>query len=103
MQSSKRYSSMLIEPLCALVHATVDKHIDWTTITLFIGTTACSSNPCVYICLNRPGGYSCACPDNLILVMRNGQVHCLCPAGTKIEPDGECKLTSKLFHIDLSS
>ncbi len=78
-----------------LVNATTAKHIDLTTIIPLPGTTACSSNPCQYICLNKPGGYNCSCPDNLITSVRNGQVHCNCPPGTKMERDGECKTTSK--------
>eukprot|EP00794_Sanderia_malayensis_P010865 gene10865-12020_t len=59
------------------------------------GTAPCSSNPCPYICLNKPGGYNCSCPDNMRTIVRNGISRCLCPAGTILESDGECRATNK--------
>jgi len=56
------------------------------------GNSGCSGNPCLHapICLPKPRGYKCACPDNLIEKSRGGHIYCECPAGEKLVGD-ECK------------
>ncbi|XP_055516540.1 sortilin-related receptor isoform X2 [Leucoraja erinacea] len=50
------------------------------------GSNACASKTCSLLCLPKPNGKRCACPDGVkSLVLPNGNVGCECPHGYSLK------------------